>query len=819
MDAYERLGGPRFRPGFAPKGDRDARQQRQRPKMQPYYPPPPGTFYPYTSATQAASSSQIGETKASEPGYPAPFPIDSPNPTSFYPYSSSSKPYQSDMGYQPYPPAQEEGRYQPYRPPGYPNVSQSTFNPYASNSTQSDGYTYHEQQGSSYPPPQAPLQDPLQQYSGLYSSRPDAKQDLYGVDAENGPRSKALKQPGSAVKEPLTFELNPLEPQDVTVHMSLDTTDDLQDALEEFSRLRRLGRFNDAARHFESHLEHFLDNKYVMTQYGRFLSERVNSKEFTELAKRFPPQEAAADDALELNWDLLVYMMGLESDIDTPVLQDVDKLGDKALDLLQEGFPNLDSTEMELLHLVLIVSAASLDDLQERFSPYTFADLYTHLWRQGMVWELCNLFLALEPICGVETVSRLLLPYVGYSSLSSDEDVIQRLLADWDSPDEASAFALVDLFTSLALAYMALPRKRKAIDLCLDHASKYASALISGDTHNLKSRPCLRYTMAGVLLESYNDDVGEQRPIPLALESGCYGSFFVSRYLFPRTSLPLYAPLEDEKPLWLPRKTKITQAAKLTTKAVMKAAEDLGDVELQEACILEAMEQGEEAPELVVAKLDAMQATVGSGLARQTRLLFRYMLKQTPSSLEVLRRDILTQGETGRRSTWQDYAQCMIIRALTPGKRAKEAYQKKADAIEELLEPRERERQVDRLQSGVYPVEPYNAPPEKPMQQQPPQPPPPLAPSLAPSLAPQGPVYFNLTVVNPPVELDSAQLASRYKRGNSDKQSTSRRKKEVTWKADAKLATKLGPEDDDVIGATVSVVPDLPAETPSAPSK
>ncbi|GJN66454.1 hypothetical protein VFPFJ_01444 [Purpureocillium lilacinum] len=779
------------------------------------------------------SSSYMGDKKPDEPGYPLPSRFDSPNPVygSYTVPPKPYQPYQSDVGYQQYPsyPVPEQPIYQPYRPPGSPSADQSSVNPYRYHSKGTGGHVDREEQPSSYVPPQdhyVPLHSPPQQDSGLYPSETNAQQSPYGFDAENGRRRrKGPKQPRPAVKEPLTFELNPLEPQDVTIHMSLDATDDVEDVLEEFSRLRRLGRFNDAARHFDAHLEHFLDNKYVLTQYGRFLAERVNSSEFAKLAKRFPPQEAAVDDALELNWDLLVYLMGLDSDVETPVLQDVDKLGDKALDHLQESFPNLDSTEMELLHLVLICSAASLDDFQERFSPYTFADLYSHLWRQGMVWELCSLFLALEPICGVETVLRMFFPYFMDSPLSSsDEGGVRRLVEDWDSPDEASAFALVDLFTSLALAYMKLPRKRKIIDLCLDHASKYASALISTDTHNLKSRPCLRYTMAGVLLESYDDDEGDQRPIPLSLDSGVAGSIFTTRYLFPRASLPLYAPLEDEKPLWLPRKTKTSRTARLTTKAVMKAAEDLGDVEMQEACLLEAMEQGEEAPELVVEKLDALQATLGSGLARQSTLLFRYMLKQTPASLEELRRDILAQGETGRRSTWQDYSQCLIVRALTSGKRAKEAYQKKADAIEELLDPRERERQTYRVQSGVYPVEAYRAPPERPVQQQQ-QPQPQLQPQPQPLQQPQpypappGPVYFNLTVVNPPVELDSSEQA-RYKlaprgAGSSDKQGVNRRKKEVTWKADAKLATKLGPGDDDVIGATMSVVPDLPLYTPS----
>ena len=353
MDSYERLGGPRLRPGFTPKGDKEARERRRDLKPQPYY-PMPNANYPVLSATQTMSSSYMGDKKPDEPGYPLPSRFDSPNPVygSYTVPPKPYQPYQSDVGYQQYPPypVPEQPIYQPYRPPGSPSADQSSVNPYRYDSKGTGGHVDREEQPSSYVPPQdhyVPPQYPPQQDSGLYPSETNAQQSPYGFDAENGRRRrKGPKQPRPAVKEPLTFELNPLEPQDVTIHMSLDATDDVEDVLEEFSRLRRLGRFNDAARHFDAHLEHFLDNKHVLTQYGRFLAERVNSSEFAKLAKRFPPQEAAVDDALELNWDLLVYLMGLDSDVETPVLQDIDKLGDKALDLLQESFPNLDSTEV-----------------------------------------------------------------------------------------------------------------------------------------------------------------------------------------------------------------------------------------------------------------------------------------------------------------------------------------------------------------------------------------------------------------------------------------------------------------------------------------
>ncbi|KAJ6444890.1 putative trehalase precursor [Purpureocillium lavendulum] len=840
MDSYERLGSFRSLSVSTSRRDKEVRERRdrlrpQQQQQQSYYPMPSSSYAPLP-AGQTSSAWQAGEQKS--PGFGYTYPAYSSQPP-YDPYAPSYKysaAESSQREVQPYAPPQEQGGYSYAYPSKYEQPGYQTWTApksprgyrgraddddvYADDSTRYTYGAYPPAPNAPYLPPRSPPQQEYGHYYNPYPSTNTQQPAAYGLDGtKTGRRGKGVKQPPPATKEPLTFELNPLEPQDVTIHMSLDATDDLESTLEEFSRLRRLGRFNDAVRHFETRLEHFLDNKYVLTQYGHFLDERVNAKEFAKLARRFPPQPVADSDALQLNWDMLVYLAGLENDIESPVLQDIDKLGDRALDLLQESFPNLDSTEMELLSFVLLAPAASLDDVQERFNPHTFSMLYQHLSSQGLVWELCDLFQALESICGVEAVLLLLIPYSTSDTLTS----IKRLATDWDSPDEASMFALVELFTSLALAYMKLPEKREAIDACLGHASKYANRLISVDAANLKTRPCLRYMMAGVIHESY-DDSG-RRPTPMSLEDDRFGSLFASKQLFPTVGLPFYAPMEDERPLWQPNKTDVSATGKLTTRVVLSAAEDIGDVVLQQACLLEAMMQGEEAPDLVLEKLDALWATLGCGLARQRNLLFRYRLKHTPQSLEELRRDILAQGESGRRSTWQDYAQCMIVRALTPGQRAKQAYKEKAEEIEELLGARDRERQHERGQNATYPTDDAVAVGRAPM----PPPPPPLQQP--------GPVYFNLTVVNPPVELDSAEIsglfgykaAPRSSTGPPEKQSAGKKKKEVTWKPGARLTTELssrgsgdgngnGDVVDDEISANMSAVPDLPLYTPSAHS-
>lgn len=145
-------------------------------------------------------------------------------------------------------------------------------------------------------------------------------------------------------EKPLSFRLNPLAPQDVTVHMSLDATDDLEGVLEEHSKLRRLGHFNAAMAHFEDHLEHFLDNKYVLVQHGQCLLEAKRYRQLANLAKDHPPKPS--EEAMQLSWSILLQKAEVESALEFPVLQDTSKLVKSALSLVQASWPRLDSTEV-----------------------------------------------------------------------------------------------------------------------------------------------------------------------------------------------------------------------------------------------------------------------------------------------------------------------------------------------------------------------------------------------------------------------------------------------------------------------------------------
>ena len=60
-------------------------------------------------------------------------------------------------------------------------------------------------------------------------------------------------------------------PRDLTIRLQMDIEEDVERELEEFSRLRRLGRFKDAKAHFDSKLEHLSTTPYFQMLYAEML--------------------------------------------------------------------------------------------------------------------------------------------------------------------------------------------------------------------------------------------------------------------------------------------------------------------------------------------------------------------------------------------------------------------------------------------------------------------------------------------------------------------------------------------------------------------
>lgn len=148
---------------------------------------------------------------------------------------------------------------------------------------------------------------------------------------------------GRGPGRPVMLRVDPLCPQDVTVHMSLPVRDDLEDVLEECSRLRRLGHFATAIALFQDRLEHFLDNRYILVQYAQCLFEAGQYGRLQKLAEERRPQPRDPPDALQLNWDLLLLAAGIGPYF---ARSNVHRILPAITPVLMSAWPRLDSTEV-----------------------------------------------------------------------------------------------------------------------------------------------------------------------------------------------------------------------------------------------------------------------------------------------------------------------------------------------------------------------------------------------------------------------------------------------------------------------------------------
>ncbi|KAF7555714.1 hypothetical protein G7Z17_g1970 [Cylindrodendrum hubeiense] len=136
--------------------------------------------------------------------------------------------------------------------------------------------------------------------------------------------------------------VNPENPQDNTVHMSLNTRDYLEDYLEKLSRLGRLGRLSAAFDQLGDQLRPFFYNRYVLVQYGQLLLDGMRYKELAELAKLHPPRPS--NDPIDLNWNMILVRAQYASELDFGDISAA-AISLAAKNLVQQSWPQLDSTE------------------------------------------------------------------------------------------------------------------------------------------------------------------------------------------------------------------------------------------------------------------------------------------------------------------------------------------------------------------------------------------------------------------------------------------------------------------------------------------
>lgn len=331
--------------------------------------------------------------------------------------------------------------------------------------------------------------------------------------------------------------------------------------------------------------------------------------------------------------------------------------------------------------------------LEAVLPPHRLRALYRSFISRGMVWELSDLLhgdLAhTMPLKVLISLARSMplrsFPDKSRSATLSCLRELRDVLTEGNE-DEPTLFALLDMFTTLALQC----RKRLSSNVrtwehvmheSMEAADECASALLGLDEANHITRPCLRWTVAKQMIRDDNERLFLDQLSPRDSSRAPDGEFYnfnFSRCVFPTDHLPVYDASNGAIPEWKPKLAAAASDFEPVAKMVLQAAEELGDMDLRTGCLKEMMYRGIQPPESVLAKLREIWLTTGNKRMLWSLNLFRALLphSHTPLGRQELQRELLHEIETGTSRQVLDRVHYLATLSLDPTQ--SEAYRRLA---------------------------------------------------------------------------------------------------------------------------------------------
>lgn len=143
--------------------------------------------------------------------------------------------------------------------------------------------------------------------------------------AREGPTSRSREEKNESSHEPpvggYQLVLRPQNAKDCTVHFEMDIEDDLEVQLEEFSRLKRLGRFGAAQELFQRELAEHTYSLPILVEHADLLYDQGDYRGFSDLVlgyrQRLSKRDFNAIEQLlfELNEALAETLLGEDPEL------------------------------------------------------------------------------------------------------------------------------------------------------------------------------------------------------------------------------------------------------------------------------------------------------------------------------------------------------------------------------------------------------------------------------------------------------------------------------------------------------------------------
>lgn len=312
------------------------------------------------------------------------------------------------------------------------------------------------------------------------------------------------------------------------------------------------------------------------------------------------------------------------------------------------------------------------------------AEIYAHFVCKDLIWQFRDLLHSFQVNFDFhETLEKLLHSRAG----DTVESRIEALCEDWDhtTTSEARSFAMVEIFTHLALQCMDYPCQTQAVDKCMTIAQRHAKFLIATDHDNINTRPCLQWMIAKNIREIYG-------PGAHALEYFDHGNYepaivFEPKPMqFPFDHFKLCVTQRDSVPPWQPRGRCLSAKMKHTTRVVLEAAEKLGDIALQTACWRQAVYQEPELALDATKRIIEISKDSGRNLERIETTLFQCILVQNQAEKSHLYDAVIaltTLIDLTRSSPFYGRGIYTVLQSLAPSPQMKGVYATMANEYEQ----------------------------------------------------------------------------------------------------------------------------------------
>ncbi|KAI2624071.1 hypothetical protein GGS21DRAFT_326625 [Xylaria nigripes] len=434
---------------------------------------------------------------------------------------------------------------------------------------------------------------------------------------------------------------------DLTVHLPMDVHEDLDDFLEEFWRLQRLGDFDSAQRYFEEHLGDHFNDPYVLLQYGEMLLERGDYLGISKLGSLNQRQQVGQESESEREerwllddyWDLILFFADchyIPHRRQRPLF-----IYHNMLELLGKIVISnkRDITSTEVKYLALLYTFCGLrdpafdkreliEDIYNTFSLEFHEKLYGSLLRQGRIWDLRDII-----------VGRMVTgsPFKISAAWSTHFDFRVRLhdlVADWTNSsvdnDTSTLLALLDILTSL----VCWDEPSDVSSDILTVATPIARTIIDHNPEAMNTRPFIQWMLAQCeCAELGSHDQLWSQEDHLDISPGI-------PYRPTRRHLVQYAPYESETPNWVCKNgpVELQNAARMA----VRTAKRLGDYRTQ-AKALQLLILISANPANEYEELGSLQKHQGDKRYLAETLAARYLVSHDELSRQKLRDELTNQ--------------------------------------------------------------------------------------------------------------------------------------------------------------------------------